>query len=179
MLVKLGSTIHLNLQLEDGATDKFPSAILRDKDGTQISVEELTHTGNGLYQNDDQVMPNTDEVTATYLVYEDSDRTTISPLYGAALDVYTLDRTLSLVEDINNSINALVSGSLPGESLIGLIEENGQELTGLIEDQDEAEIVGTLEDSNEIIGHIFDDMEILLGQIDIDPSDELLGLIEC
>lgn len=164
MLVKVGDPIQLNLQLEDGATNKFPRAILRNQLGVLLpeSPVDLTHTGEGLYQNDSVFMPDTQEVTATYKVYDDAGRTILSAIYSIELDVFTKDGSASLIQsllgqNLKGDIDGLVDDSGVLQSflddtggIMGDIDDSGQ-LEGYIE---ESELTGIVLDDGELLGEI-------------------------
>lgn len=162
MLVKAGDPIQLNLQLEDGATNKFPQAILRNQSGTLLPVSpvSLTHTGDGLYQNDSIIMPNTQEVTATYKVYDDAPRTLLSQIYSIELDVFTKDSAAEIISiqqqltgDLTGYINdyGAVGGILYDTGkVLGDIDDSGQ-LEGYIE---EFELTGILVNDGDLIGTV-------------------------
>jgi len=164
MIVKIGDPIQLNLQLEDGATDKYPQAILRNQIGTILagSPVDLTHTGDGLYQNDSISMPNTQEVTATYKVYEDAPHTVLSQFYTIELDVFGKDNAAELVANLKQ-----LAGDITGELedtggitayfdddgwITGEISDNGA-LEGFIEEFD---LTGILVDSGDLTGVVAD-----------------------
>lgn len=162
MLVKVGDPIQLNLQLEDGATNKFPQAILRNQSGVLLSGSpvSLTHVGDGLYQNDSIAMPNTQEVTATYKVYDDAGHTVLSQFYSIELDVFGKDNASELVSNLKQ-----LAGDLTGElndygaveaflddtgGVLGDIDDSGS-LEGHIE---EFELTGILVNDGELIGAV-------------------------
>ena len=145
MLVKVGDPIQLNLQLEDGASNKHPRAILRDQLGTLLSGSpvNLTHTGDGLYQNDSVFMPDTQEVTATYKVYDDVGRTILSQLYSIELDVFTRDSSASLIQ-------SLLGQNLKGD-IDGYLDDSGG-LQAFLDDT--GGIMGDIDDSGQLEGYI-------------------------
>jgi hypothetical protein len=145
MLVKVGDQIQLNLQLEDGATDKYPRAYLRDQFGYPLpeSPVDLTHIGDGLYSDDSVYMPNTQEVTATFKVFDDLARTILSPFYSIEMDVFAKDQSASLIA-------ALLGQNLPGD-IDGLVDDSGA-LAAFMEDS--GAIFGVIDDSGSIYGFI-------------------------
>jgi hypothetical protein len=98
----LGDPIRLNLQLWDGATSKFPLAVLRDGLGNELpeSPIGLSHIGDGLYADDSVDMPDTPEVTATYVVYNDAGFTDESDEHQQSLDVFPLNTITPLLEQV-------------------------------------------------------------------------------
>lgn len=90
MIVKAGNPINLNLQIDDGSTDKYVRAYLKDSNGDDLpeSPVDLQHVGNGLYSDDSVTMPGYDEVTATYKVFSDSGYTTLDTEYTHGFDVF-------------------------------------------------------------------------------------------
>ena len=95
MYVKQGSIVPVALQLIDGATGLFPSAVLCDGAGATVSGGplNLTHAANGLYVNNAFAMPNTATVHVQYRVYSDSARTIPYVGYELAVDTFLLDTT--------------------------------------------------------------------------------------
>lgn len=163
MLVKVGDPIQLNLQLEDGATDKYPRAYLRNQFGSPLagSPVDLTHTGDGLYQNDSVQMPDTQEVTATFKVFDDAGHTILSPIYSIELDVFTKDQSAGLIQ-------ALLGQNLAGD-IDGILDDSGG-LQSFLDDT--GGIMGDIDDSGSLQGYI---EEIELTGIVIDDG-ELLGV---
>ncbi len=133
MIVKVGDPIQLNLQLEGGETDKFPLAILRDSDGNELSESPraLAHVGDGLYSNDDILMPNFPEVTATYKVYDDEDHLTLTDDYSFSIDEFHRSElgAFLVVPEIEVFIE--------DEDELNLDVEDDGEISVMIEDEDE------------------------------------------
>ena len=159
-LVKIGDPIHLNLQLEDGAIDKYPQAILRDQIGTLMagSPVDLTHTGDGLYQNDSISMPNTQEVTATYKVYDDSGHTILSSFYSVELDVFTKDNAAELVANLKQLAGDITGSIDDVGGLSAFLDDNGGLLGDIVDSGslegfiDDFELTGVLVDSGDLVG---------------------------
>lgn len=124
---KPGDPIRLNLQLFDGDENKFIKAYLRDNLGAQLagSPVTLTHTDNGLYEDDSILMPNNPEVTAVYEVYNDSGFLFRSRKHSDSIDIYRPDRVLELVLDLAANICA---GDLEGYLI------DNEELEGILDD---------------------------------------------
>lgn len=95
-MTRVGDQIPLQLQLFDGATGKFPRAVVKDASGAAISGSpfDLAHVANGHYSNLSAVMPSTPFVTIQYLVYSDAGHTTLDTGYSAELDVQEQDNSL-------------------------------------------------------------------------------------
>lgn len=165
-----GQKIQLNLVLEKGEPNLFPIAILKDKDQVPLagSPVTLTHDSDGHYINDSITMPNTQEVHATFIVYQDAAHTILSD-YGQTDEVFILDEHVPLLQQ-------LISGAIPGQEIEGLLEDDG-ELTGELDDLD-AELVGSIDDQDELLGELLIEDEALIGLLD-DPGDTLLGEITC
>jgi hypothetical protein len=163
MLVKVGDPIQLNLQLEDGNETKYPRAILRNQFGTLLpeSPVDLTHSGDGLYQNDSVFMPDTQEVTATFKVYDDSLRTVLSNTYTIELDVFCRDNSFDLLSSFKQ---------LPGD-ILGVVDDSGS-LGSFLDDI--GSIVGDIEDDGSLAGYI-EEFE-LIGVLD--DSGSLSGIID-
>lgn len=124
---KIGTALQLNLQLFDGATNKFVRAYLRDADGVVLAASPvaLTHKGEGLYSNDAVTMPNTRQVTAVYRVFDDAGFTTASTSHADALDIFDLE----LDQELTNVLTGIVTGS----NLNGVVASSGA-LTGFVEE---------------------------------------------
>ena len=176
--VQLGKKIYLKLQLSDDKAGLFPQVTLLDQDGASVagSPIDLSEIGSGLYKDDSIAMPATDEVTAHYRVYSDAGHTIIDPCHcDTLMDVYQRDFNADLLDSIISNISSLISGSLPGDQVIGFIEDNEQ-LSGLISD-DEMQLVGLIEDDGALVGQILEE-EIIVGLLD-SPDSSLVGFIEC
>lgn len=95
-MIRVGDQIPLQLQLFDGATGKFPQAVVKDATGTAISGSpfDLAHVANGHYSNLTAVMPSTAFVTIQYLVYSDAGHTTLDTGYSIDLEVQEQDNSL-------------------------------------------------------------------------------------
>lgn len=130
----IGEKIRLNLQLWDGATNKYIRAFLYDADGVQIASINMTHVGRGLYEDSSLFMPDTAEVRAVYKVYSNSSYTQVSSKHSDSLDVYFLETGMS-------------SGS--GCEIVGVIE-TGTELIGSV--ADEVGLIGEIEECDLING---------------------------
>jgi len=87
----VGDPIDLNLQLHDGATDKFPQVTLRDEDGVELvgSPVDLVHVGQGLYQSDAILMPDTREVTGVFITFNNAIHTILSIIHQRDLEIFT------------------------------------------------------------------------------------------
>jgi hypothetical protein len=129
----IGEKIRLNLQLWDGATNRFVRAYLYDADGTQIASVNLAHLARGLYEDDSIQMPSTAQVRAVYRVYTNPSYTQVSEKHSDSIDVFVLDS----------------AGPSNCEELIGVIE-TGEEL------------IGTVSEAEEIIGEI-DECDLING----------------
>jgi hypothetical protein len=101
ILAKIGSPLYLNLQLETGAENKYPVAILRDQDGNELTGSPyiLASAGDGLYLNDSVMMPNLQVVICTYKVYNDDDHLIPSDEDADSSDVFVSDDIENRGED--------------------------------------------------------------------------------
>ena len=81
--VKVGDPIQLSMNLTDGNSGKFIQAVLRNAAETALgsSPVTLTHVADGRYANASVNMPDTQEVTATYYIYDDAGFTILSQSY--------------------------------------------------------------------------------------------------
>jgi len=88
---KVGDTLGLRLALYPADDTKFVQAFLTDKNGGAVAVVPLPNVGAGIYLNNTVQMPQTLQVFARYVVYEDSGFTTVSCDYPGGSDVFDLD----------------------------------------------------------------------------------------
>lgn len=174
MPVKPGNPIPLALQLLDEEIAAFPRVLLRDAAGTPLGASpvSLAHLANGLYRDTSVVMPATDRVYAQFQVFADAGHTIRHPVHpDTLLEVFERDFILE-------KLDALLLGAIPGQELLGYVEEAG-ELLGFIEDSNE--LVGFLESDSELVGFVMEfepEEEVLEGFLE-DPGNELVGFIEC
>jgi len=163
MIIKVGDPIQLNLQLEDGVSTKFPRAILRNQFGVLLaqSPVDLTHTGDGLYQNDSVLMPDTQEVTATFKVYDDAGHTILSSAYTIELDVFTKNQATAVAPSFGQGLPGDIVGILDDTGLIKAALEDSGTLSGEVVDEevlvgyiDEEEITGIWHDNDEVAGSV-------------------------
>lgn len=128
--LKIGQIIPLAWQLHDGATNKFPQAVIRDKDDVPISGSpfDLTHQSNGLYTlpGNAALMPNSEKVTVQFLTYNESGHTTLSDDHSIVTLEIALDTSsesdageISAVVESTPIVNGIVSG----DSIKGIIDE--------------------------------------------------------
>lgn len=175
-LIKFNQPVNLNLQLEGREEDKFVRAFLKDADGVDLATIDLTHTSNGLYQNDSFLMPDTNEVTAQFLVYDDASYLIESCEYYISFDKFILyDPSLDIpIVEKEEILSGLIhdSGLLEGR----LLDDN-QIVFGFLEEKN-AILQGLLFDQDMIIGHLESDHRMLEGTI-IEEKQNLLGEIYC
>lgn len=90
---KAGESIPLSLQLFDGNTSKFVSAIVIDSTGTPLAGSPvlLTHKSDGRYEDGSLLMPTVAFVTVTYKVYNDLLLTDPSLDHSDGDDVFQLE----------------------------------------------------------------------------------------
>ena len=105
---KVGTPIYLDLKLQDGNTGKFVRAFVRDVSGTPIagSPALLTHIGEGRYINNSLIMPDTPEVKASYIVYDDALFAVESSIYVHGADIFkrsSLDQVVEILQDMQGS----------------------------------------------------------------------------
>jgi hypothetical protein len=89
-LIKVANPVRMNLQLSDGeqSLPRIVKAIIRNNNGTFIQENNLTHVGGGLFKDSSFIMPEIDELTVQYMVYE-MDGITLDPSYTTDVDVFT------------------------------------------------------------------------------------------
>jgi hypothetical protein len=170
-IVKVGDPLQLSVDLEDGETDLYPQAELLDADEAAISGSpvDLVHTSDGRYVNQSVAMPSTQEVIARYKIYVDAAHTTLSEDYVQRIT----ERFIR--NDNSEALEQLISGTLPGQELIGFLEDDG-ELTGHVFD-DGLFLTGEIETNGELLGFI-EDEEFLEGFVQ-GPTTELQGFVQC
>jgi hypothetical protein len=112
----VGAAIQLNLQLFDGATDKYVRAYLKDASGNNLAASpvNLAHVGNGLYSDDSVLMPDTAQVTATYRVFTDSGYSSASADHSDALDVFekTTEATATATVNLDQELSGIIETDL-------------------------------------------------------------------
>jgi hypothetical protein len=124
---KVGESLQLNVQLFDGAENKYPRATLYDADGSELAASpvDLSHVGSGLYTDDSVGMPSTEAVRAVYVIYDDAGHTTESSLHARSMDVFALEFGAAGLAELEGQI-------AQDDSLIGEIDADG-EIVGQIE----------------------------------------------
>jgi hypothetical protein len=125
--VKVGDPIRLNLQLFDGDAGKFVQAYVRDSSGAQLagSPVTLTHTDQGLYEDDSLVMPDNAEISAVYKVFNDAGFSSPSAIHSDAIDIYQPDRVLELANQlVANACSTDLEGILiDNEEIVGTVDD--------------------------------------------------------
>jgi hypothetical protein len=88
-LVKVGQPVRLNIQLSDGeeSIPRVVKGIIRNTNGTFVQEVTLTHVGGGLFKDATFTMPEIDELTVQYSVYE-LDGLTTDDSYTRDLDTF-------------------------------------------------------------------------------------------
>jgi len=125
----IGEKIRLNLQLWDGATNRYVRAYLYDAAGSLYATLNLSHVARGLYEDSSQIMPDTAQIRAVYRVYTNSSYTQVSAKHCDSIDVFDRES----VEPVN--CEELIGLIDTGEELVGSISE-AEEITGEIEECD-------------------------------------------
>lgn len=87
IIVEVGKSIPIVLQIADGATDQYPQAEIRDDTNTLLTTLDLSHVASGMYRAA-YVMPNENFIVATYIVYTDAGHTTVSTDYQRDIDTF-------------------------------------------------------------------------------------------
>jgi len=87
--ITVGQEVPVLLQIEDGATDQYPQAEIRDNEANLLTTLNLSHQASGLYVPSSAYnMPDEQFIKITYIVYSDSGHTTESAIYLRAVDVF-------------------------------------------------------------------------------------------
>ena len=177
MKLLVGEIIRLDLQLFDGATDKFVRAFLNDKDGnpyTPASVD-LSHANNGLYKHFSLTYPDIPQLTATFKVFDDSGFTQESINHAEALDTFEIDSSITnqtILDKMNQVIDIVTSHDVNSQ-IIGIVQEQ-LTLTGIVVEDD---VTGVVLDDLILIGVVVDsDSDVLSGTITNETT--LIGEIE-
>ncbi len=105
-MIRVGDQIPIQVQLFDGATGKFPRAVVRDAAGATISGSpfSLTHVALGQYSNTAAVMPSTAYVTVQIAVYNDAGFTALSADHEITLDQFDLDESSLASTALDNTV---------------------------------------------------------------------------
>ncbi len=163
---KLGDPVRLNLQLFDGATDKFVRAWVLDDSGALLpgTPVALSHQGYGLYANKSIAMPSTPQLKAVYRVYLDADFAEPSPIHSDAIDVFDLEIATQLATEIVGYIDGdiVLQGYVEMNDIVGQVFLDVP-LNGIVE------VDGSL-------SGMIDITTTLIGQI---IEDDVVGEIEC
>jgi hypothetical protein len=106
--LRLGEDVPVFVQLEDGATNQFPRALVYDPDENLLQTIDLDHSANGLYvPGTPYVMPNEDYIRIVGIVYSDSGHTTLNTGYGRTSSVYSLN-----LDALQTSVDAIPTNPL-------------------------------------------------------------------
>lgn len=144
---KLNEKLYLNLQLSDG-TASMPKRVfvnLYTGDGTLAASNiELSHVGGGEFKEDTVTMPDVENLTAQYVVYE-SDGVTVDLAYNVGKDIFMRDYSAELVDStltgsITKYVTATIEGELNSGELQGDIESNSNLEVSIIESNLEGEL---------------------------------------
>jgi len=105
-MIRIGDQIPIQIQLFDGATGKFPRAVVQDAASATISGSpfSLTHVALGQYSNAAAVMPSTAFVTVQIAVYNDAGFTTLSADHEITLDQFDLDESSLAATALDNTV---------------------------------------------------------------------------
>jgi len=96
MNINVGSEVPVLLQISDGATNQFPQAEIRDKDGNVLTTLDLSHEASGLYvPSSPYLMPDEEFIKIIYIVYSDASHTTESLMYLRDCDVFMKSNIIS------------------------------------------------------------------------------------
>ena len=101
MLLRLGQTLPIALQIANGATAVFVRAFLYDATGTQLSGSPVSvpHRANGFYATNAVTMPNSSIVYVQYIVYTDASFATLLTTQARVLETYVLDTSIAAIRD--------------------------------------------------------------------------------
>lgn len=109
-MIKLGEIVPLNLQLFDGNEEMTVRAIVQDSLNKVVFEGQLLHTVGGMYRSSQLLMPDTDILIATYIVFDGKKE---SKEYERATDKFERDRSDELLDSIQNNSKALFDEYTP------------------------------------------------------------------
>lgn len=123
--LNVGDTIYLELQLSNGATDKYPRAYVRNTAGAEISGSpvDLVHVSGGLYTNSDLQMPSTDQVTAQFKVFSDSGHTSEDTTFEKVVEAFQLN-PVSGGGGGSCADGIVVQGTVFDDNVVGVVPED-------------------------------------------------------
>ncbi len=98
MGVNLNDRIPIVCQLEDGNTNRFVQATVRDPDGNVLNTVSCPHVGSGLYVNQSVVMPNFRFVTVQFKVFTNVGLTVLDPQYSQPMDFFDSDESTNVID---------------------------------------------------------------------------------
>lgn len=107
--IQIGKEVPIVLQIEDGAVDQYPQAVIRDDEGNLLATLDLAHADNGAYTPaSPYLMPNEDYIRVTYIIYSDAGHITESSMYFRDIDVFVQIYPNDYKADVSN-LDVLVS----------------------------------------------------------------------
>jgi hypothetical protein len=125
----IGEKLRLNLQLWDGATNRYVKAYLYDGDDVEIATVNLSHVGRGLYADSTQEMPNTPQVRVVYRVFNNASYTQVSEKHSDCLDVFELETRMFSYEELVGQLDY-------EDEIVGTVDDTGEELVGEVDECD-------------------------------------------
>lgn len=162
---KLGESLRLNLQLFDGATNKFVRAWCLNDDGVLLSGTplSLTHQGYGLYANKTISMPNTKQVKTVYRVYNDATFLSPSAIHSDAIDIFELE-----IAECAEHIIGYIETDVILDGYMEIVNLSGQVFLDVLLD-------GIVETDGVLSGEL-DIFNTLIGEI---VEEDIVGEVEC
>jgi len=104
--IEYGKTVPIALQFEDGATNQYPRAEVRDADNNLLTTLDLSHVASGMYNiSSPYIMPDVVHIVVTYIVYSDAAHTIVSGIYYRDVDVFVRTKVKSVVDEISTSLH--------------------------------------------------------------------------
>jgi hypothetical protein len=162
----VGEKMRLFYQAPVNRGDLHIRATVRDGDDLLLGISPVTliHVGQGLYTNNDNLFPNVDIIKATMEIFKDAgfsqsfksrfsstiqtiEKGLVSSTGDAFITTSVNDTIVGITEDEESILTAVLE-EVTGEEIIGILE-SPEDLVAEIEDQDE--ITGTLDDSDDSI----------------------------
>lgn len=129
--INLGEKVPVVFQSSVAETGLFVRATIKDNDENTLAVLALTHVVNGLYLNDNYLMPAKAFITVQYDVFKDAGFTLLDDSYLKAIDVFSLlfvetsgagESLADIVALVSNSSENIIA-KIGGSKIVARISE--------------------------------------------------------
>jgi hypothetical protein len=120
-----GSPLFCSVQLATTDVSKFVRGFVKNQLGADFTTPtiDLTHTSDGLYVNNDFVMPDLTQIKVVYRVFDDSGYSQESLEYFPVIELYSQP-------DANGSCGG---SAFVSDEIVGVLESDEQ-IEGFLED---------------------------------------------